>query len=609
MKALILNSGRGARMGTFTESRHKSMARLGNGETIFGRQLRLLASVGITEVVVTTGPHADQLAAVAAQPHLSGLSMTWVPTDRYQETNYIYSMYLAREHLESELILLHGDLVFNGGVLAAFLADERPDLGTVNATLPQPEKDFKARVIGQEIREISVSIRDDDCVAFQPMYKLSARAVRAWVDRIVQFVERGDAGVYAETALNEVATEVGIHAFSYVDHLVSEVDTLDDLARVTQAVRLFDFAEQPVLSAVDSRAVIVQLMADAGVHRPLVVAGHAFDASPIKPNLDGQGIEYVRFAGYSPNPKWGEVRAGLAVFRENGCDGVISVGGGSAIDVAKCIKLLAASDSDEVSEFGAPLPRFVPHVCVPTTAGTGSESTNFAVVYVNGEKRSIAHDALLPEWVILDSALLETLPKYHKKAALLDALCQCIESSWSKSATEQSLGYAMAGIRLILDNLAAYISSDGFDVAAARRILVASNLGGKAINLTKTTAPHAMSYKLTSLYGIAHGHAVALCLVEVWRHFNQLVAVRAERGLAVAPALDRLAQAFGAPSRESALARFESILGSLELTRPSPGADDEMDELVGSVNQERLGNSPVPLAPADVRGIYEQILK
>ncbi len=607
MKALIFNSGLGNRMGEFTRTHHKSMARLGNGETIIGRQLRILADHGVTEFVITTGPFADQLIEQTQAPRFAGLGFTFVANDVYDQTNYIYSLHLAREHLDDDVLMLHGDLVFNSAALGRLLADPRPDLGLVNRALPQPEKDFKARVVDGVIREVSVSITDADCHAFQPLYKLSRRAMGVWLRRVEQFVEAGNTKVYAENALNEVAEEAGIEAFSYAGESVNEVDTLADLAAVAAQIRLFDFAEQPVLAEPDDYRRLPELLRSAGVVKPLLVGGSGYQASFIKPFLAEQGVDVVRFGGYSANPKLEEVRAGLRLLREQGCDALVSLGGGSAIDVAKCIKILAATESDDFPDAGAALTRDIPHLAIPATAGTGSESTHFAVVYIDGEKHSIAHDAMLPDWVLLEPRLLETLPEYHKKASLLDALAQCVESSWAAGATDQSRDYAMRGIRIILNDLFAYFFKGPFDVEATRRMLLASNLGGKAINLTKTTAPHAMSYKLTSLYGTAHGHAAALCLAGVWRYFVELADEQAPRARPVVPALDRLAAAFGTDTRVGAVEKLEIILEFLQVAAPVLRDPAELDELVGSVNQERLGNSPVPLSALEIRHIYEYV--
>ena len=196
MKALIFNSGVGNRMGEFTGDNHKSMAVLSNGETIFARQLRLITASGLTEVVVTTGPHVEQLEEVAAQPQFASLEITFVPNELYDQTNYIYSMHLAREHLDDDVVLMHGDLVFNRGIFELLLKDPRPNLATINPELPKPIKDFKARLRKDLITEVSVDIHDADCVTFQPLYKLDRDTIGAWLKRVGQFVDAGHTGVY-----------------------------------------------------------------------------------------------------------------------------------------------------------------------------------------------------------------------------------------------------------------------------------------------------------------------------------------------------------------------------------------------------------------------------
>ncbi len=608
MKALIFDSGLGHRMGAFTETHHKSMARLGNGETIFGRQLRILAANGISDFVVTTGPFADQLAEVASRPEFAGLNITFVPNPVYDRTNYIYSMYLAREHLDDDVLMLHGDLVFNSALLGQFLADPRPDLGAVNHALPLPEKDFKARLDGDLIGEVSVSVFGADCVAFQPLYKLGRRALDVWLARVAQFVEAGTTGVYAENALNEVSAEAGIVAFSYAEGFVNEVDDLNDLASVMAEIRLFDFAEQPVLDGTDDYLRIPELLASVNAVRPLIVGGQSYGTSFLRSYLDEQCESGVRFTGYSSNPKQEEILAGLRLFREQGCDSIISVGGGSALDVGKCIKILAASGGDDFPSPATAVDRSVAHLAIPTTAGTGSESTHFAVAYVDGEKHSIAHDAMLPDWVLLEPRLLESLPDYHKKASLLDALTQCVESLWATGATEQSRDYAQRGLALLLDNVFAYFHKGvDFDMAVTQRLQQAANLSGRAINLTKTTAPHAMSYKLTSMYGIAHGHAAGLCLRGVWRLYVKLAADGSPRAEPVLAPLELLTRAFESASPVEAVRKLDVILEALRLSAPPLRDPADIGALVSSVNAERLGNSPIVLDATELRLVYEYV--
>ena len=151
MKALILNSGLGHRMGVLTSEHPKCMTEVSGSETILSRQLKLLAKTGIKEVVMTTGYYDDVLVNYCRSLNLP-LNYTFVNNPLYAETNYIYSIYLAREHLDDDVILMHGDLVFEISVLEDMLAC--PDsCMKVSSTLPLPDKDFKAVVKDGEVHK------------------------------------------------------------------------------------------------------------------------------------------------------------------------------------------------------------------------------------------------------------------------------------------------------------------------------------------------------------------------------------------------------------------------------------------------------------------------
>ncbi len=238
MKAVIFNSGLGNRMGDFTQDHHKSMAPLKDGETIFHRQIRLLSEEGITDFLVTTGPFEDQLKSEAADfPHLN---FTFVRNDIYDRTNYIYSMYLAREHMNDDLVFLHGDLVFNRKLVHDVLACQDSCTGTVNFTKALPEKDFKGRVKDGKLLEVSIHIFDEDCFAFQPFYKMDKATASAWIGKVCQFITEGQDKCSAENALNEIFPALNVRAFSYEGYYIDEIDNLDDYTRVTAEILPFD---------------------------------------------------------------------------------------------------------------------------------------------------------------------------------------------------------------------------------------------------------------------------------------------------------------------------------------------------------------------------------
>ena len=298
------------------------------------------------------------------------------------------------------------------------------------------------------------------------------------------------------------------------------------------------------------------------------------------------GIQVVRFSGFRPNPRYEEAEAAEAAFRAAGCQALAAVGGGSALDVAKCVKLWAERDP-------------IPFLAVPTTAGTGSEATRYAVVYRRGEKQSIAHERCLPSAVMLDPAALESLPDYHRKASMLDALCHGIESFWSVRAGEESRELSRRAVRAVWEHLDGYLSNTPPGNAG---MLEAAHLAGRAIDRAQTTAGHAMCYKLTTLYGTAHGHAAALCVAALWPHMAERAA-----GTPLEAVLLRLAEAMGCETVAASVARFQALLRRLELKRPAARRED-FAILRTSVNPDRLKNHPLPLEEETVDRLYHQIL-
>lgn len=353
---------------------------------------------------------------------------------------------------------------------------------------------------------------------------------------------------------------------------------------------------------------LAQKLSELGVTNYLLVCGQSFFRLGRNKVLDEIPVSYTPFTSFSANPTYGEVEKGVACLHDGDFDAIVACGGGSAIDVAKCIRGFAGLDASENYLTQMIQPIELPLIAIPTTAGTGSESTSFAVVYYQGEKQSVDHASLLPEHAILAPELLESLPAYQKSCTLFDALCQAIESWWSVHSSEQSIAYSKKAIAKISRFHYDYLN--GVCLDAAKQIMLASNYAGRAINLTKTTAPHAMSYKLTSLYGIPHGHAVALCLPEVWEYM--LVNMQScidQRGQShLREVMNDIAIAFNATSPNEAIASFRKLLSSYGLGKPKMLNAAELQELVDSVNISRLSNNPVAIDKAGLKSIYQSVL-
>lgn len=229
MKALILNSGLGHRMGDLTREHPKCMTEIAPGETILSRQLRLLSEAGLRDVVITTG-YYDQVLIDYCEQLDTDLRFTFVKNPDYDKTNYIYSIYCAREELKDDILLLHGDLVFEPSVLRDVL-DCPSSCMKVSSTLPLPEKDFKAVVADGTVQKVGIEFFDSAMEA-QAMYKLLQPDWERWLAAIRDFCENGETGCYAEKALNTLNGACGIRALDVQDRLCTEIDTPEDLAAV-----------------------------------------------------------------------------------------------------------------------------------------------------------------------------------------------------------------------------------------------------------------------------------------------------------------------------------------------------------------------------------------
>lgn len=349
-----------------------------------------------------------------------------------------------------------------------------------------------------------------------------------------------------------------------------------------------------------------------GATKVFLVCDSSFPFLNIKEDIENMGVPHVMFSDFTPNPLFEQVCKGIDLFQITKCDTMVAVGGGSAIDVAKCIKL-AVLAKESNSALIPPLVSTrvecdgskIPFIAIPTTAGTGSESTHNAVMYYEGAKQTVTNDGVLPDYAILEPNVLKTLPLYQKKCTMMDALCQGIESWWSVNSTEESYKYSRKTIELIMANWRKYIFEN--DEEAAAQIMLAANYGGRAINITATTAAHAMSYKITSLYGLPHGHAVAVCLPEIWEymigHMDKCIDSRGQEYLSGIFAL--ISKAMGCVSPEQAIAEFRQMMQNMDLKNPVAGnREEELNTLSTSVNPVRLKNNPIILDKEVIYSLY-----
>lgn len=372
--------------------------------------------------------------------------------------------------------------------------------------------------------------------------------------------------------------------------------------------------QQNIIQGIDK---LPQILQDINSKKLFLVVDSSYPFLNIKDAIEALEVEKVMFSDFTPNPLYEDVCKGIDLLRAENCDSILAVGGGSAIDVAKCIKLavLAAEGSNaiipplvntRVACDGAKLP----FIAIPTTAGTGSESTHNAVMYYDGSKQTVTNDGVLPDYAFLEPSVLKTLPLYQKKCTMMDALCQGIESWWSVNSTEESYEYSRKTIELIMQNWRAYIFEN--DSEAAANIMLGANYGGRAINITQTTAAHAMSYKITSIYGFPHGHAVSVCLPTIWKYMIENIdkCIDPRGAEYLSNIFDEIANAIGDNSPMEAISHLNKMMVEMVLPQPLDSKRiHSIEVLTKSVNPIRLKNNPVKLEEASIKSLYEFIVK
>lgn len=225
-------------MGVITKEHPKCMTEISYRNTILSRQLRMLVSFGVEEVVMTTGYYDKVLIDYCNALHLP-IKFTFVNNPLYDKTNYIYSIYCAKDQLkDDDIILMHGDLVFESQVMEAII-DCPTSCMAVSSTLPLPEKDFKAVIKNNQIEKVGIEFFDN-AMAAQPLYKIKKEDWLVWLDNIEKFCESDNRKCYAENAFNEVSDRCKIYPCDVRDMLCAEIDTPEDLEVVSEKLQVIN---------------------------------------------------------------------------------------------------------------------------------------------------------------------------------------------------------------------------------------------------------------------------------------------------------------------------------------------------------------------------------
>lgn len=318
---------------------------------------------------------------------------------------------------------------------------------------------------------------------------------------------------------------------------------------------------------------------------------------------DYQVVVYDRV---KQNPTVRMIEDGIRFLEVEECDLVIGLGGGSAIDTAKAVSVLAKNPgpvAEYLSEDRKIMNRGVPLVAIPTTAGTGTEVTQYASIIDEEKKRklSLSHEYIHPDVAIVDPILMVSMPKFVTATTGLDALSQCIEAYWSKCRTPISDIFALNGIKLVFEAL---VNSFNFpkNVEFREKMALASLFSGIAISITKTTIVHSVSYPLTVHFSVPHGLACSLTLPSFIRYNSVVVKDR----------IRDIARAIGARTIEECIRKVERLISDVKL--PNRLGDvgvkkEDIDLIVKEgFRPDRAENNPRRVTEEDLREILNNIL-
>lgn len=300
------------------------------------------------------------------------------------------------------------------------------------------------------------------------------------------------------------------------------------------ALFVFDWSEPELLEGPGAIKQLPELIKSKGLKNVLVVTDkglmglHLLDGLFAK--LEETGIEFVVYDGTQPNPTIDNIEDALQLYLDNNCQAVIAFGGGSPMDCAKATAARVSNPKKSVRQMRGLLKithKLPPLFAVPTTAGTGSETTVAAVVTdpTTHEKNAINDPKLRPKYAVLDPELTVGLPPHITSTTGMDALTHAVEAYIGKSNVKSTENYAEKATKMIFDNIkTAY--SDGKNIEAREQMLKASYYAGMAFTRAYVGYVHAIAHNLGGFYGVPHGLANAVILPYVLEYYGETAHAR-----------------------------------------------------------------------------------
>jgi len=292
-------------------------------------------------------------------------------------------------------------------------------------------------------------------------------------------------------------------------------------------------------------------------------------------------------------------------------DLILAIGGGSVIDYAKIANVAdTRSDLKElIVNYSYPFKKkFTKLAVIPTTAGSGAEVTSNAVIYVDNIKHSFESNLLIPDNFFLIPEFIVSAPDKIKASAGFDAIAQALESLVSKKSNDQSIDYATKSLKISISSYLSFLHHSNIKNAA--EMSIAANLAGKAINISKTTAPHAVSYPFTSLFNISHGHAVGLFFEKFFK-FNYDNLNKSDTSFDLKKRFDLIFSLFDVSNIDNFNSKLSLIKKKAnlvdDLTKLNIDLNKSSENIINGINLLRLGNNPVKIDGKDIYNIISTI--
>ena len=346
--------------------------------------------------------------------------------------------------------------------------------------------------------------------------------------------------------------------------------------------------------------------------KALIVTGHSSAKKSglydkVKDSLKAEGIDSVLFDKVAQNPLTTTAAEGAAFAKDNGCDVVVAIGGGSIMDCAKAIAFLAVNDGD-VSDyiFGKKASdTALPIILIPTTCGTGSEGNGIAVLTNpdNGDKKSLRCNAIVAKVSIVDPECMMTMPKHVLASVGFDALCHNMEAYTSKIAQPFTDALSLYAVDLIAHNLVDVYKGTG-SKDSWEKITLASTIGGMVINTTGVTLAHGMEHPASGLKDIVHGKGLAALTPTIIEDSYQGAPEK----------FAKLAKLFGGEKAEDLAGKVRELLEDIELTctLSDLGIEEKdipwMAENCMKVSAHSIANNPVVFSQEEIAEIYKKAL-